>query len=183
MRKIIVVSILLIVGLSLVWYTFPKTHSHTLQGVSYQLGNEEFVEKVTIKIDGKFKKSLTGERTFKGTIDIEGEDIPVPLEERTLELVFNDNIFKDDYFASIVYSSVKNAVPRLYSYGFIFINKDFTQLTIVKFNKDNGEDFGGTWSAYDGLMITAPVDTREQALSISNALMSGFLEERGETLE
>jgi hypothetical protein len=176
-KKIVVVSILLIVGLSLVWYTFPKTLSHTLQGFAYQLGNEEVVEKVTIKIDGKFKRSLTGERTFKGTIDIEGEDIPVPLEERTLELVFNDN-----NMGSIVYSYVENAVPRLYSYGFIFINEDFTQFTIAKYEKDVGEDFGGTWTSSDGLMITAAANTREQALSISKKLMSGYLE-RGETLE
>lgn len=63
----------------------PKQYTVNLEGVKYQLGteNNHFTKPITIRIDGKLQQSLTGTKTFKGTIDIDGEKIPVP-EDKTI---------------------------------------------------------------------------------------------------
>lgn len=178
MFKKITAAIIISLIIFTIWYTFPKQHTTTFEGVSYQLGEEDSYENVVIHVDGKLQKSFTGKKTFIGTIEIEGDEMPVPPQERTLELVFegdNRGIMSYGYVG-------ENAEPKIYSYGLIYINRDFSEFTIAKYEKEDENDWGGNWTGDDGLMITAPATDRETALRISNDLMKGFLQE-GQTLK
>ncbi|MEH6938379.1 hypothetical protein V7056_11020, partial [Bacillus sp. JJ664] len=63
------------------------------------------------------------------------------------------------------------------TYGTLYIGNDFSQFTILIFEKESKGSNG--WSAGDGIMISAPAKSREEALSISNHLMKDFLNGNG----
>ncbi|GAE37288.1 hypothetical protein [Halalkalibacter akibai] len=172
MKKRIVLFLFALLIATTVWYTFPKTLVKQLDGVYYQLGKDEIIRNIAVQIDGTLQKSLLGKRTFKGEIKIEGEDFVVPANQRQLELTFS----KADNRGFLNYGYVDDeANPKVYSYGVIYMNPDFTEFTIAKYEKDHEEDFGGSWSGADGFMITAPADDRASAITISNRLMKNFL--------
>ncbi|MET3699663.1 hypothetical protein SAMN05877753_112136 [Bacillus oleivorans] len=166
MKKIIIgslISILLISTVYILWYTFPAEHAKTFQGVSYQLGNEAEAETVEIHINGVLQRSLNGQRTFEGTIDVEGEELPVPKDARSVVINFLEHGRGD-----IVYTWIENGKPHTYSYGSVFINKNLSKVTILK----------GDWTLADGLMIAAPARNRTEAAEISNELMKKYLDGR-----
>ncbi|WP_206669687.1 hypothetical protein [Paenibacillus luteus] len=141
-----------------------------MEGVKYKLGvnDEQTVIPVSIHIDGKLSRSLIGRQTFKGKLSIEGEHIPVPENQDQLELHFEKN-----RSALMVYRYYENGQPKMYSYGQLYINKDFSELTIAVYTKD-GEG-GGSWDGNDGLMISAPASDRMNALQLSNRLMKAMM--------
>jgi hypothetical protein len=143
-----------------------------LKGLKYQLGSENnhFTKPVTISIDGKLLKSITGIKTFIGTINIEGENIPVPEDQRELEINF-----QPDGAGHIVYGYFENGRPGTYSYGTLYVNKDFSKVTVATFEKDGVDRSSGSWTSEDGFMITAPAGNRAEALKISNELMKDYL--------
>ncbi|WOV86631.1 hypothetical protein QWT69_12140 [Sporosarcina oncorhynchi] len=161
-RKIVVIVTLIILILVTYsfWVTFPKQHDKTLQGIYYQLGNEEEIYEVTMHIEGEIRRSLFGEKTFEGVLDIEDEELAVPKGERNVTIKFDG-----DGRGDIVYSGIRNGSPYTHGYGSIFVNHNFTEVTILK----------GSWNAKEGYMITAPAKTYFEALTISNELMGEFL--------
>ncbi|HWO74322.1 MAG TPA: hypothetical protein VNM69_00220 [Bacillus sp. (in: firmicutes)] len=165
MKKIIIgtlITILLALTVYILWYTFPTQHIKTFEGVSFQLESEAEAEKVNIHINGVVQRSLNGQRTFEGTIDIEGEVLPVPEDQRKVVVRFLEN-----GLGSIIYVGYKeDGKPYTYSYGTMFINKNLSKLTILK----------GDWTAANGLIISAPAGDRTEAVQISNELMREFLD-------
>lgn len=165
-------------GVILSLKTFPKHYTVNLEGVKYQLGaeNNHFTKPVTIHIDGKLHQSLTGSKTFKGTIDIDGERVPVPEDQRALVINFLDN-----GAGTIVYGYIENGRPGLYSYGVLYTNSNFSEVTITTFQEDETGLFNRGWTSENGEMITAPAANRTEALKISNELMEDNL--NGNTLK
>lgn len=162
MKKNIVrlgIPILLILAIYSVWVTFPEQYNQTLQGINYQLGNEEELYEVSIQIDGELRRGLFGGKTFEGVIDI--EELPIPKGERNVTIKFDS-----DGRGDFVYSGISNGNPYTHGYGSIFANYNFTEITILK----------GSWNAKEGYMITAPAKDYFEALTISNELMRDFLE-------
>ena len=161
-RSIVVIGIpiILILIIYSVWVTFPKQHDKTLQGIHYQLGNEDELYEVTIHIDGEIRRGLFGEKTFEGVLDIEDEELPIPIGKRNVTITFDG-----DGRGDIVYSGITNGNPYTHGYGSIFANHNFTEITILK----------GSWNAEEGYMITAPAKNYFEALTISNKLMKDFL--------
>lgn len=96
MKKLIIIAVgilLSIVTVYLVLEYYPKEFQLHAQGVKYRLGTDLSEQLVDVNIEGKLTKSWSGERSFRGTIDIEGIEIPVPEEERELNIIFFDNGF------------------------------------------------------------------------------------------
>lgn len=155
-------------------YTFPRHYAFTSNGLMYQLGeeNREFGKYIAININGKLKRSIDGTRTFEGVIDIDDEMIPIPKDGRNLKLTF-------DQFgqAMLTYSYVGSGRSEMFSYGGIFINHNFSKFTIWKYDIQviSPNERKGSWSAGNGYMISAPAQTRDDALRISNELMSDYL--------
>ncbi|WP_018759013.1 hypothetical protein [Paenibacillus terrigena] len=149
-------------------YTYPHHLTFTMQGIMYQLGeeNKDYVKPVAVSVNGKMKKSILGVRTFTGVIDIEGEDIPVPSENRKLELRFSEN-----GEAQLLYRYIINGNIKHFSYGIIFINDDSNKIAIMKYQATPN---GRGWNGGDGYMISTPAQNRDEALEISNELLDDF---------
>ncbi|MEL7597140.1 MAG: hypothetical protein AAGU01_02945, partial [Clostridiaceae bacterium] len=61
------------------------------------------------------------------------------------------------------------------TYGPIYINNDFSQLTINIMEPQNLYIPNKKWIGDNGLMISAPASNRKEALQISNSLMKYIL--------
>lgn len=128
MKKLTVIGILIIlttIAIVLVINLYPKEVNIDAQGIKYRLGKEQkgSEQLVAVKIEGKLYKRISGERRFEGTIDIEGEEIPVPPDQRKLDILIGN-----DGWGAITYpyftSSKKNDVvdrTNIHPYGSLFI--------------------------------------------------------------
>jgi hypothetical protein len=174
-RKLLISVLIVILALIIyvIWYTFPKKIDLHVEGIKYQLGDEhkEMAKPITVHIEGKMEKSLNGVTSFKGTIDFEGEQIPVPADQRELYITLGK-----DGQGLIVYADYSEAKPWVYSYGVIY-TKDFNKVAfaVYKRNDADANSTGGGWSSGDGLMIAAPAMDRIEALDVSNELMEEHL--------
>lgn len=166
----------------MVYKMFPRSIDVTLTGVKYQLGTtgeKAGTEPATVIIHGKLYEKLNGNRTFKGEVNIVGEQIPVPLDQRKLVILFAKDGWGAISYPYFIYDE-RGAVEsaEIYPSHQIFANKDFTQVSLLivdNIHNSKGENSQTVWNAENGLMLTAPATTREEALSISNQLMRDFL--------
>jgi hypothetical protein len=96
----------------------------------------------------------------------------VPEDQRELELNLGEH-----GQAHLIYAYVEQGKLRTYSYGQIFINEDFSQFTIRKYEIEETTAYSsrGSWNPEDGYMLSAPAQNREEALSISNELSGEFM--------
>lgn len=172
MTKGIIISVSLLV-LAIAVYVgkqwFPKSNDMELPGIQYQLGkgNETVSKPVVIRLEGKMKRSLLGRQHFEGRIEVSSEELSVPKHSRTLRLVF------DDLRAIIDYRYFSDGQLGSYPYGTIYIDKDMNKFTILRFSEETasykGEKNVG-WSGENGIVISAPAATREEAVKLSNEI-------------
>ena len=164
---------LVLLGVSMLVFViysyYPKDVLINTQGIKYRLGNVEYEQSIHVLVKGKMYKSFSGNRTFRGVIELEGEDLPVPQSQRQLELHF----FKE-FFAVFIYPYVENGRPFHHIVGTLYLDKDFTKATITLLEKQ--EDQRESWNGTNGLMITAPASNRREAIDISNELMNKYLD-------
>lgn len=169
---------ILIIGVALITFIvisiYPQTiHLHA-QGIKYRLGAEHTGDEKSVAIDmnGTVYTSLTGNKRFVGTISIEGEEIPVPENQRQLEI----NLGKD-LSGVMLYQYNEDEGIGHFLYGTIFVNRSFREVTITVMDQYSAEgNQGGNWSGGDGLMISVPASDRAEALRISNRLMKDYLD-------
>ena len=165
----------------MVYKTFPRSIDVTLTGVKYQLsaeGAKAGTEPATVVIQGKLYTSLKGEHTFKGVVSIVGEQIPVPLDQRKLEIHFASEGWGVMAYPYIHYNQ-RGAVEGvdIYNSHILFANKHFSQVTLLLSTPQK------VWNSDNGYMISAPASTREEALTMSNNLMRKFLALYGMSLQ
>jgi hypothetical protein len=162
----------LVLAVAVIIQLWPKRLSYEVEGIKYQLGagNEANTKPLKVRVEGYLHKNIKGERTFKGTIDLEGENVPVPEESRKLSISFPDG---ND--GQITYHTVESGVLRMYSVGTVYINRDMSRMTIGLYQEDKHDASRKSWSGSDGMMISAPADSRENALALSNELMKRLL--------
>ncbi|MBD3919892.1 hypothetical protein H8B09_14105 [Paenibacillus sp. PR3] len=185
--------IVIIIGVAWIIYVkYPRTIDLELAGVKYQLGSEGAklgVEPATVVINGKVHTSLKGERVFKGLIQIVGEQIPVPQDQRTVEIHFVNNGWGLISYPYFIYDKRGVTIGSdIYQSHSIFANKDFSQVTLLLKTSDQQPDSKDgdpqtVWNSENGMMLSAPASTREEALALSNKLMRGFLKPDGKPLQ
>ncbi|AOZ94498.1 hypothetical protein [Paenibacillus crassostreae] len=150
MKKIALITILILLitlALVIVINLYPKEINLNAQGVKYRLGIEhKKTEKlVNVNIEGKLYKSISGKRRFTGTIDIEGEEIPVPVDQRKLNIIFtNDGWGVMSYHIFEFKENGGVAGTDIYQYGSIFINNDFNKVSILVSDQNQLNGNGGT---------------------------------------
>lgn len=169
-KGIIILLTLICLTIYFVWYTLPKEINQSFDGILYGLGEKKnsVNGKVKISVQGKMRNKIFNQVRFKGTIDIKGEVPPfVKIDKKEIEIVFND-----DYNGLIILNDYSNWLDFT-TYGTLYESDDFSKLTILVFEKESKGSNG--WSAGDGVMISAPAKSREEALSISNHLMKKIL--------
>lgn len=170
MRKTVriwLVILLVIAGFGYYLYiTMPRKIDLDAQGIKYRLGqaNQGSEKSVNVQIQGWLYRSLSGDRTFKGTIEIEGEELPPPGFSKGLSINFEENPY-----GWVRYVNVDGGGIRRYHYGTIYVADDFSKVTFTI------NEPGGGWSEKDGIMLSAPATSREDALRISNDLMGEFI--------
>lgn len=162
MKKVLL-SLAIIFLLAYVFYiVYPRDINFIAKGVKYRLGNEyDGIEQtLNIQIKGKLYSSFSGDKTFKGIIEIEGEVTPVPENQRELELHFYKGLS-----ALIIYPYNNYGKGEHFIYGYLYINRKFNKVTIAI-------QEGHEWNGKNGLMFTAPATNKSDALQISNELMN-----------
>jgi len=186
---------LIVIIIGVAWMMYVK-HPHTidleLAGVKYQLGSEgakSGTEPATVVIQGKLHTSLKGERVFKGIVQIVGEQIPVPQDQRKVEIHFSKDgwgVIAYPYFIYGERGAIKDT--NIFQSHSIFANKDFSQVTLLLRAPDQQSDSEDgnsqtAWNSENGMMLSAPASTREEALALSNKLMREFLQPNGDPLQ
>lgn len=178
--------VIVLCAIFIVYKTFPHSIDVTLTGVKYQLGaagERTGTEPGTVIIKGKLYTKLNGKRTFKGEVNIAGEQIPVPIDQRKLEIPFSNEGWGAMTYPYFIYGE-RGAVVRteFYHSHLIFANRDFTQVSFLiadHVQGQKGETSQTIWSAESGYMLSVPATTREEALAISNKLMRDYLKTYG----
>ena len=178
LKKKIGLSIL-IISIAFLAFTlisiYPQTTHLHAQGIKYRLGEEHIGEEKSIAIDmkGTVYTSLTGNKRFVGTISIEGEEIPVPENQRQLEIRLGK-----DLSGIMLYPYMEDEKIHHFLYATIFVNRSFREatFTVIDYLDLVEGNQGGNWSGDDGLMISVPASDRAEALRISNHLMKDDLD-------
>ena len=161
----IAIAVLMGVGWG-VFRIFPRNVSLSLRGVEYQLGSKRYgVKPVVLRLSGTLHTSLWGVKTFSGTLSIAGATVQNKDNGRHLDIGFSSGL------GSISYLNRNPFTYYYYTYGTIFTNQGFNTFTITVYPHN-----GWGWNSTNGLMISAPAQTRTQALQISNTLTKKFFD-------
>ncbi|HEX3076026.1 MAG TPA: hypothetical protein VHQ24_04080 [Lachnospiraceae bacterium] len=128
----------------------------TIEGVECRIGDKDYLDNVTISIKGTYKNYLFKNDTFKGTIEIDKYDFTKNGASVLLEFL--------DGAGALTYFNFRNGEPELDSLGRIFCNPSFDKVLIFVFEPIAADS--SSWSADNGLFISAPSATREEAIEI-----------------
>ncbi len=153
-----IAGVTLLIVLSIYSY-YPRRIMNEYNGLMYRIGDSSYTENLIIIMDGYFSKGfLKGDR-FQGTITIG--------EKRLSKIDMRFDSINRGYLFSYEEGDYTG-------YGTMFISKRLEKLTIGVYDElnDKGEK---TWTSRDGLMISAPALSREEAVQISNSLMKNML--------
>ncbi|MGM8215530.1 hypothetical protein ACLIA0_08125 [Bacillaceae bacterium W0354] len=170
MKKRVLYSVSVLVCLVVIFmivYTSPKNIKENLEGIQYASGSESEVESVTIQIDGKLRRSLTGEMTYTGTIEISNEKLPVPKDQSEVVIEFDST-----HQGLFTYTYVQSNVPKFHHIGTIFTNRNFNRIVIVR---ENFSIIDGSIS--DTTIISAPAKNKEEAIQVTNEVTKKFLKD------
>lgn len=171
MRGKIIFIIILCLGAFSVWYFVPKQYKTTLEGVYYQLGNDKVFERIKIHLDGTLKNRIDGKKTFIGTVNFEGKELPRTPQDRTeLELHYHGDHIGSIFSGFRIIDEAGRVEADIFNFGTVYANAKFSQITITMLTGENNR----TWSPSNGFMITAPANNREEAIKISQKLMDKF---------
>ncbi len=150
---VVVIAVILIIG----YYFFPIKVNQELSGIKYRLGDGSYSEEVKVSVDGYLSNGLLHKTYFQGTVKIGDKllnKVILNLDKGSDGLLFLDESIGD-----------------FTNYGMIYASNNMKELTIMIYDdpSDNGLI---TWSSRNGLMLSAPSKTREDALEISKKLIT-----------
>ncbi|MFC4808622.1 hypothetical protein [Paenibacillus sp. GCM10023250] len=155
------------------WLYLPREVDVSLEGVKYRLGTEnaQEIEPVTVQIEGTLRRTLNGQRLFRGMLELNGEPLPVPKEQLT-NRTFNAR--KGEGFLLVYQWFEEGTIGKSFSLGTLYADDHFRQITLTLFEQQ-ADGKSANWSGEDGLMITAPAKDRTEALRVANTLMANVL--------
>jgi hypothetical protein len=167
LKRKITITMLLVLTTFSVWYFYPKTYSEMLHGVYYHLGNEEVFETIELHIDGKLQNHITGKKTFDGEVSWKGNGVPLLSNNDKLKLYYESG--KIGIIATYFSEGEGGvAVAEGDIYGMVYINEDFSEFMLRVYSKDTVTDNN------DEFMITAPANSRAEALDITERLLKDY---------
>ncbi|MFD0673101.1 hypothetical protein [Cohnella sp. GCM10027633] len=171
------IALLIVCAIVLLFINSSKTKliSTSIHSIEYSIFDSSYkVLPVTISINGDFKTSFNGKKTFKGTIRIEGEGFSDPNKDKILNIKFKEEgsylvasklgydvfDFIDDGFNTRFLDSN----PK---YSSIYVNKDFSKIAIKVYTPIDKNT-----KKWEGVTISGPSEERKEALKITNDLMA-----------
>jgi hypothetical protein len=160
-----IVAIVIILSVVIGILTFyPKNIDLSLKGVMYRLDENNF-KPVTLNIKGRVVRSITGSETFKGIVDVNGLQIPVPKEHRYLEVPFTNNSL------SITYVYYVDNAAYNYTVGTLFSDKKWKKFTILLLEDNDNKSNSKAWKRENGPIISAPSNDKKEGMIISKQLL------------
>lgn len=160
-RYVIIFTVIIFVGLYL-WLTRPKEIQYKYNGIKYQIGNLQSEEPVSVEIKGKYKRNwIQKTELFQGQIKVNGELCYVGHDPEDIK---NTYVFKKMNISGIESSSFD---------GLLFISEMMREITIGIFETENPQGVS-TLSFKNGWLISAPCNSRAEAVDISNRLIQRF---------
>ncbi|SMP61454.1 hypothetical protein SAMN06296020_10953 [Anoxynatronum buryatiense] len=146
-------------------YTIPRSIERELPAVEYRLGRPEEMTSYQLRIEGVIQRRLFDHKRFRGTIWLNDRaltDLDFLLRESGELLMARDpESGQRDQF------------------GAIYVDESMSRVTIAvlepvrMFGIESSEKF---WNQETGKMISAPADSRKDALRLSNEIMEDILE-------
>lgn len=144
--------------------SFPRNIDRTFESVKFRLGieNADYAEMTSIRFSGKYSDGLFG-HSFSGDIYENGSLLNA-----------NGMVTIDFNFSNQGLIYLSDSSFNLKSYGIIYIDNGFKKMSIslVESVEGSGEK---AWSSEDGSMVAGSAMNREEALLISNELLSDFI--------
>ena len=160
--KKLIFYIVIILFISGVIYFYPREISKDFSGIMYRLGDTNYLENMNVSIQGNISKGLLKGDKFEGAIFIGDKKLT------KISMRFDDfgrgNLFYYD-----------ENVGDYKSYGDLISNNMRDEFTIIVLEENKEKRGSSSWSSKDGLMISAPASSRNEALGISNKLMKDIL--------
>jgi|GEM_PF-1783299 len=156
MRKIITYIFLAIAVFAIVYMMAYRATEIEVkhEGITYQAG-EDYNEVLPTKLEfsGTKRVNLFQRYWFSGTVRINDEEY-----------------FLDYYSGAKMFNLLHIPEENGFSgyIGYIFIDKYFEELSIVKFTN-------GSWSPSGGVMLSFPSKSKEEALKINNNVMADYI--------
>jgi hypothetical protein len=137
----------------------PKDIQYKYAGIKYQAGNTGFMETITIEIIGRYWMGLFGKHNrFKGQIMIDD----LTLDYTNMILLLEDNSASLDI----------GVYGHSSTYGHIYISNIFEKVTILKY--EQGQNGTGGWNGENGWLISAPCNTRSEAVRLTNEMIPNY---------
>lgn len=163
-RYIFFVTVILLVAI-VILYCYPRKFNKVYSGVIYRLGDMTYSENIKISFDGYFSKQLLKGDKFEGKISIGAKK----LNNASMQFInSSDSPYKENYATIDDYD--ENSGSYI-SFGNIVSKNIKNGFTICVYENDKDNKGSKTWSVTDGLMISAPANSRSEALEISKNIL------------
>ncbi|MET3683499.1 hypothetical protein ABID56_001594 [Alkalibacillus flavidus] len=170
-------ALIMIVLVSIVfwWTRTVEVVDETYSGVEVQLGPNDttHAKQVDIHIDGEFKHDMFSKESFTGSITIDGEKHPSDASNTDeLTVTFEKEGFTD---GNIEY--INREQDRITTVGYLNMSDDLSELTIQIMQDRSSKDGPRvtSWTSDDGIIISAPANNGDEAISIANRVMQPVL--------
>lgn len=163
-KTFLIATIITIVFFAIVAISgIPKEIDKQYTAVMYRENEVGKIDKTSITVKGKLYKKLFSDTRFIGKIVISRFGYTKNYE--LCDVIFHKAV-KDGY-GSLIYDTTMNGAPKLETLGLIWIEGDFEKLTILV-----GEPILSENKSYKNLIISAPAETKEEAIKITLATRS-----------
>ncbi|WMJ23973.1 hypothetical protein RBG61_04700 [Paludicola sp. MB14-C6] len=154
-KAIQIVAILFFIIVLVCIFPIPRKIDKIVPAFEWQNGNANYQKQTQIKIKGIYKDYLFRRDTFKGTICIDGYDYTSDGTHELRPFTF----FNND--AHLQYMDKKTFYFK--SLGTIYRNPNWDKTLICVYKELEGRR---EWSEDDGIIISAPATTREEAMKV-----------------
>ncbi|RXM66175.1 hypothetical protein DP145_09115 [Clostridium tetani] len=153
--------LLIILPLVSLYFYYAKSNKFvkTYTGIKCRINDEIYEEKVLVKFEGKYKKKPFSNDIFKGNLLINDTVL------NDIELEFHYN-----HQASIRYDNNKGDFLEHYRWIAMDKDKDYLTILLPEIKEDNA-DTSNHWQYKNGLIISAPANTKKEAIENANKLL------------
>lgn len=171
----------IIVILVYILMIYPKTINISYPAIRYQLGEENSKKefKTTLDISGQIKKDFLLNKTFIGYINIkniegiEGFLLKKYDDDTYIKLLSSEvSVHLDKYDSGLLeYRMYEKGNIISETIGTIYFNSDYSKVTISLYEPYPKSDTSKHWDGGEGWMLSAPANSRNEGLGISNEVM------------
>lgn len=158
-KKKFIAFIVIFILILLVVYVLPLQNkiNINLDGIECKIGNNKYIEQLSINVSGTYNDYLFKDDTFLGTITIDGYGEVWSISNG--KLIFSDNV------ARLITLDKDN---RTNSFGDLLCEKNFSEILIIVSEKI-GEN-GSGWTSENGMYIVAPAKNKDEAINLAEKL-------------